>query len=79
MIKISSMLAMARQWFGEPMNDGPKKFHTGYLCEGLELFIRKVAYTKYDANVSVRSSNYKGFTMLRTNMCLITAQRMSMN
>jgi hypothetical protein len=31
------------------MNDGPEKFHTGYLVEGLELLIRKVAYTKYDA------------------------------
>jgi hypothetical protein len=33
------------------MNDGPYKLHTGYLVEGLELFIRKVAYTKYDATV----------------------------
>jgi hypothetical protein len=30
----------------------------GYLVEGLELFIRKVAYTKYDATVLVRWSNY---------------------
>jgi hypothetical protein len=29
------------------MNDGPQKLHTErYLVEGLELFIRKVAYTK---------------------------------
>jgi hypothetical protein len=27
------------------MNDGSWKLHTGYLVEGLELFIRKVAYT----------------------------------
>jgi hypothetical protein len=38
------------------MNDGPWKLHTGYLAEGLELFIRTVAYTKHDANV--RWSNY---------------------
>jgi hypothetical protein len=30
------------------MKDDPQKLHTGYLVEGLELFIRKVAYTKYD-------------------------------
>jgi hypothetical protein len=30
----------------------------GYLVEGLELFIRKAAYTKYDATVLVRWSNY---------------------
>jgi hypothetical protein len=30
----------------------------GYLVEGLELFIHKVAYTKYDATVLVRWSNY---------------------
>jgi hypothetical protein len=30
----------------------------GYLVEGLELFIRKVAYTKCDATVLVRWSNY---------------------
>jgi hypothetical protein len=30
----------------------------GYLVEGLELFIRKVANTKYDATVLVRWSNY---------------------
>jgi hypothetical protein len=40
------------------MNDGPKKLHAGYLVEGLELFIPKVAYTKYDATVLVRWSNY---------------------
>jgi hypothetical protein len=40
-------------------NDGPLKLHTGYLVEGLELFIRKVAYSKYDATVLVRWSNYK--------------------
>jgi hypothetical protein len=39
------------------MNDGPQKLHTGYLVEVLELFIRKVAYTKYGATVSVRWSN----------------------
>jgi hypothetical protein len=38
------------------MNDGPWKLHTGYLGEGLELFIRKVVYTKYDATVLVRCS-----------------------
>jgi hypothetical protein len=36
------------------MNDSPQKRHTGYLVEGLELFIRKVAYTKYDATVLVQ-------------------------
>jgi hypothetical protein len=30
----------------------------GYLVEGLELFIRKVAYIKYDATSLVRWSNY---------------------
>jgi hypothetical protein len=30
----------------------------GYLVEGLELFISKVAYTKYDATGLVRWSNY---------------------
>jgi hypothetical protein len=40
------------------MNDGPKKFHTGYLVEGLELLIRKVAYTKYDETWLVPWSNY---------------------
>jgi hypothetical protein len=30
----------------------------GYLVEGLELFIRKVAYTKFDATVPVRWSNF---------------------
>jgi hypothetical protein len=40
------------------MNDGPWKLHTGYLVEGLELFIRKVAYTKYDTTVLVHWSNY---------------------
>jgi hypothetical protein len=40
------------------MNDGPKKFHTGYLVEGLELSIRKVAYTKYDATWLVPWSDY---------------------
>jgi hypothetical protein len=39
------------------MNDGPKKFYTGYLVEGLELLIRKVAYTKYDATGLVPWSN----------------------
>jgi hypothetical protein len=29
----------------------------GYLVKGLELFIRKVAYTKYDATVLVRRFN----------------------
>jgi hypothetical protein len=40
------------------MNDGPYKPHTGYLAEGLELLIRKVAYAKYDATSLVRWSNY---------------------
>jgi hypothetical protein len=40
------------------MNDGPWKLHTGYLVEGLELFICKVAYTEYDATVLVLWSNY---------------------
>jgi hypothetical protein len=40
------------------MNDGPWKFHRGYLVEGLDLFTCKVAYTKYDAAVLVRWSNY---------------------
>jgi hypothetical protein len=40
------------------MKDGSQKLHTGYLVEGLELFIRKVAYTKYDATVSVLWSNF---------------------
>jgi hypothetical protein len=43
------------------MNDGPYKLHTGYLVEGLELFIRKAAYTKYDATVLVRWHNYMIF------------------
>jgi hypothetical protein len=30
----------------------------GYLVEGLELFIRKVGYKKYDTTVLVRWSNY---------------------
>jgi hypothetical protein len=30
----------------------------GYLVQGLELLICKVAYTKYDATVMVRWSNY---------------------
>jgi hypothetical protein len=47
------MLAMVRQEFGQPMNAGPWKLHTGYLVEGLELFIRKVAYPKYEATVLV--------------------------
>jgi hypothetical protein len=34
----------------------------GYLVEGLELFIRKVAYTKYDATILVRCSNYSKVT-----------------
>jgi hypothetical protein len=59
MIKISSMLAMVRQYFGQPMNDGPQKLHAGYLVEGLELFIREAAYTTNDAISLVRSSDYK--------------------
>jgi hypothetical protein len=39
------------------MNDGPQKLHTGYPVEGPELFIRKVAYAKYDATVLVRWEN----------------------
>jgi hypothetical protein len=41
------------------MNDGPQKFHTGYLVEGLELLICNVGYTKYDATGLVRWFNYK--------------------
>jgi hypothetical protein len=52
------MLAIVRQQFGQPMNGGPQKLHTGYLVEGLERFFRKVAYIKYDATVLVRWSNY---------------------
>jgi hypothetical protein len=44
------------------MNDGPLKFHTGYLVEGLELSIRKVAYTKYDATGLVRWANYTWYS-----------------
>jgi hypothetical protein len=51
------------------MNDGPYKLHTGYLVEGLELFIRKVVYTKYDATVLVRWSNYM------RNQSVMTVQR----
>jgi hypothetical protein len=40
------------------MNDGQEKIHTGYLLEGLELFIRKVAYTTNDATSLVRWSNF---------------------
>jgi hypothetical protein len=40
------------------MNDGPQKLHTEYLVEGLELLIRKVAYTKYDETWLVPWSNY---------------------
>jgi hypothetical protein len=40
------------------MNGGPQNLHTGYLIEGLELLIHKVAYTKYDATSLVRWSNY---------------------
>jgi hypothetical protein len=48
------------------MNDGPRKLYTGYLVEGLELSIRKVAYTKYsyDAAVFVLWSNYISSLML---------------
>jgi hypothetical protein len=35
----------------------------GYLVECLELFIRKVAYTKYDATVLVCWSNYRNFSI----------------
>jgi hypothetical protein len=58
MITVSLMLAMVRQLFCQPMNDGPQKFHTGYLVERLELFILKVAYTTNDATSLVRWSNY---------------------
>jgi hypothetical protein len=34
----------------------------GYFVEGLELFVRKVAYTKYDATVLVRWSNYSSIS-----------------
>jgi hypothetical protein len=40
------------------MNDSPQKLHMGYVVEGLELFIYKVAYTKFDATVLVRWSSY---------------------
>jgi hypothetical protein len=33
-----------------------RSLETSYLVEGLELYIRKVAYTKYDATVLVRWS-----------------------
>jgi hypothetical protein len=36
----------------------------GYLVEGLELFIRKVAYTKYDTTVLVHWSNFTHLTHL---------------
>jgi hypothetical protein len=39
------------------MNDGPQELHMGYLVEGLELLIRKVACTKYEATPLVRWSN----------------------
>jgi hypothetical protein len=44
------------------MNDGPYKLHTGYLVEGLELFIRKVAYTTNDATstFALRFKRQKG-------------------
>jgi hypothetical protein len=53
------------------MNDGPWKFHTGYPVEGLELLIRKVAYTKYDAAGLVRWSNYNLCNVLpeKTDKC----------
>jgi hypothetical protein len=43
------------------MNDGPYKFHRGYLFEGLERLIRKVAYKKYDATWLVPWSNFTDF------------------
>jgi hypothetical protein len=45
------------------MNDGLLKLHTGYLVEGLELFISKVAYTTNDATSLVRWSNCTRFSM----------------
>jgi hypothetical protein len=30
----------------------------GYLVEGLELFIRKIAYTKHDATVLLENKRY---------------------
>jgi hypothetical protein len=50
------------------MNDGPLKLRTGYFVEGLELFIHKVAYTKYDATVLVRWSNYRQIPTLATQL-----------
>jgi hypothetical protein len=59
------------------MNDSPQKFHTGYLVEGLELLIRKVAYTKYDATWLVPWSNYTcvQFGDLRDNFGAYSGER----
>jgi hypothetical protein len=54
------------------MNGGPYKLHTGYLVEGLELFIRKVAYTKYEGKVSV-ASKAVGLTVVSTHDLKIIA------
>jgi hypothetical protein len=40
----------------------------GYLVEGLELFIRKVAYTKYDATVLVRWSDSSCKDLLKRSL-----------
>jgi hypothetical protein len=56
------------------MNDGPKKLNTGYLVEGLELYIRKIAYTKYDATVLVLWSNYN-IVVTRQMIGLVYLQR----
>jgi hypothetical protein len=50
------------------MNDGPYKVHTGYLVEGLELLIHKVAYTKYDATVFIRWSNSRETNILSISL-----------
>jgi hypothetical protein len=42
--------------------------HKGYPVEGLELFIRKVAYTNYDPTVLVRWYNYTCITVLNTHV-----------
>jgi hypothetical protein len=54
------------------MNDGPYKFHMGYLVEGLELLIRKVAYMKYDATGLVRWSNYTCLVLQKEQSIAIT-------
>jgi hypothetical protein len=43
----------------------------GYLVEGLELFIRKVAYTNYDATVLVRLSSYTRLHVATSQMKVV--------